>query len=107
MTRIGIIRCSAYSKNCAGTKCFAALREKTGSFAGYPDEVQIVGFDTCGGCARNNFDKVVARAARLRENGAEVVHLSNCLVGACPWAEKFQQALVSAANMPIALRTHV
>ncbi len=83
MAKIGIIRCDAYSEDCAGFNCFPALQNKAGQFQKY-DEVELVGFDTCGGCGKGKATKIVARAKRLKDRGAEVIHLGNCLVGSCP-----------------------
>lgn len=90
--KIGIIRCQENSNHCAGYQCFPAMRDKTGKFAGY-DTVELVGFDTCGGCGRNKADKIQARALRLKEKSAEVIHLANCLVGSCPSKAIFEAAL--------------
>jgi len=106
VTRVGIIRCAAYSEKCAGYKCFPALRERTGPFAEYEDELLLIGFDTCGGCSRNEMGKIVDRAVRLRDRGAEVIHLGNCLVSACPWAQVFRDAIIKETGVPVALRTH-
>lgn len=106
MHRVGIIRCAAYSDKCAGYKCFPAVRDKTGPIAEYFGEVQLVGFDTCGGCARNETGKLVERATRLRDRGAEVIHLGNCLVGACPWTELFRDAIEKEIGLPVVLNAH-
>ena len=106
MTKVGIIRCSAYSDRCAGYKCFPALRDRTGAFADYEDELELIGFDTCGGCARNEAGKIVERVVRLRDRGAQVVHLADCLVDACPWASMFRDAIVKETGVPVVLRTH-
>ena len=58
MTRIGIIRCQERAIDCAGYNCFPAMRDKTEPFTEY-DTIELVGFDDCGGCARNNADKIV------------------------------------------------
>ena len=61
MVKIGIIRCQEHSNSCAGFNCFPAFRDKTGEFERY-DTMEIVGFDTCGGCGRGKADKILARA---------------------------------------------
>ena len=84
MTRIAIIRCDEKSRTCAGTGCFKAIREKEGAFAKYDDEIEIIGFDTCGGCSQGRPDKVLAKVESLVQKGAEVIHLSTCIKGGCP-----------------------
>ncbi len=106
MTRIGIIRCAAHADKCAGYNCFPAIREKTGPMSEYEDDVILVGFDTCGGCARRETGKIVDRAVRLRDRGAQIIHFGNCVVGACPWLDVFREAIVKEAGVPVALRTH-
>ena len=103
--KIGIIRCEEYSNQCAGYKCFPAIQNRTGQFERY-DTVEIVGFDTCGGCGRNKADKILARALRLKEKGVEVIHLGNCLVGGCPFKHIYEEALEEKIDIPIVERTH-
>lgn len=104
-TKIGIIRCDAHSLNCAGYNCFPAIRNKTGQFENY-EEIELVGFDSCGGCARGKPDKIVLRAQRLKDKGAEVIHLSTCIVGTCPFENMFAQAIQEKVGIPIVRRTH-
>ena len=106
MTRIGIIRCQEHSNNCAGFNCFPALREKSGQFENY-DTVELVGFDSCGGCGRGKADKILARAMKLKEKGAEIIHLGNCLVGACPSKDLYIDTLKQETGIPIVEKTHV
>ena len=103
--KIGIIRCEEHSTDCAGFNCFPAIRNRTGQFKGI-DDIELVGFDTCGGCGRNNADKIVARAMKLKEKGAEVIHLGNCLIGYCPFQDMFEKALKEKVKLPIVEKTH-
>ena len=103
--KIGIIRCQEHSGSCAGYSCFPAMREKTGQFGEY-DTIELVGFDSCGGCGRNKADKILERALRLKEKGAEVIHLGNCLVGACPFKDIYEKALKDEVGLPIVEKTH-
>ncbi len=105
MTKVGIIRCQEQTNNCAGWSCFPALREQTGAFAAY-GEVELVGFDSCGGCGRGKPDKIVARAKRLKEHGAEVIHLGSCLTGSCPSKDVYLTALQEQVGVPIIEGTH-
>ncbi len=105
MAKIGIIRCQDQSERCPGFFCFPALREKSGNFAVY-DSVEIVGFDTCGGCYRGKSDKVVARAQRLKERGAEIIHLGTCMVGSCPWKDLYLKDVAEKVSIPVVGGTH-
>lgn len=103
--KIGIIRCGEHSADCAGWHCFPALANKTGEFTRY-DTVELVGFDTCGGCGRGKADKIVKQAERLKEKGAEAIHLGNCLVGGCPSKDMFIKELKQRVTIPIVENTH-
>ena len=85
MTKIAIIRCDEKAKTCPGTSCFKVLREKKAAFEQYGDEIEIVGFDTCGGCGLGKPDKIVQKAENLKQRGAEVIHISTCLKSLCPY----------------------
>jgi predicted metal-binding protein len=110
MTKIGIIRCQELAlygeRRCAGWNCFPAMRDKTGYMAEY-DTIELVGFDTCGGCpGRNRYNKIIERGNKLKEKGAEVIHLSTCLVGSCPNKDKFKEVLEKETGLPIKEKTH-
>ncbi len=104
--KVGIIRCDAYSEDCAGFNCFPAIRNKTGHFQEYDEVVELVGFDTCGGCGRGKPDKIASRVQRLKDRGAEVIHLGNCLISACPSTEIYIQALQDNVGIDVVLGTH-
>ena len=103
--KIGIIRCDERSIQCAGYSCFPAVLNKTGKFEEY-DDIELVGFDDCGGCGRGKADKIVARALRLKEKGAEAIHLGNCMTGSCPSEELYEKALLEEIGLPIIKGTH-
>ena len=103
--KIGIIRCDSHSENCAGFNCFPALRNKTGQFENY-DKVELVGFDTCGGCDLGKSERIVLKAKRLKEKGAEVIHLGNCLIGVCPFGEQYSQAIKEILKIDVVQGTH-
>ncbi len=110
MTRIGIIRCQELAigsspRRCAGWNCFPAMREKTPYMNEY-ETIELVGFDTCGGCPGRKYDKIVERGLKLKERGAEVIHLSTCMVLSCPNKDKFAEVLKEKVGLPIKLKTH-
>ena len=90
--KLGIIRCEETAKMCAGWNCFPAMRDRTGTFEAY-DSIQVVGFDTCGGCGKGKADKIVSKAKELKKQGSEVIHLGNCLAKGCPWRTKYAKTL--------------
>ena len=89
----------------AGYNCLPATQNKTGKFEGH-GKIEPVGFDDCGGCGRGKAEKIVARATRLKEKGAEVIHLGNCLIGPCPSKELYEKALAEEIGVPIIKGTH-
>ncbi|MBN2239168.1 MAG: CGGC domain-containing protein [Dehalococcoidales bacterium] len=103
--KIGIIRCEEHSNNCAGFGCFPAIKDKTGEFKDY-DEIEIIGFDTCGGCGRGKADKILKKGQRLKERGAEVIHLGNCLTGPCPSVDTYEKALKEELGITVVRGTH-
>jgi predicted metal-binding protein len=106
MAKIGIIRCDARADTCAGFSCFLAVREHTGAFSAYGDTVEIIGFDTCGGCDRSKADKITSRAGRLKEKGADVIHFGKCLISVCPWTDLFADSISQQIKIPVVRGTH-
>ena len=103
--KIGIIRCNAHSENCAGFHCFPAINKKTGQFQQY-DAIELVGFDTCGGCGQGKSAKIVSKAQRLKDKGAEVIHIGNCIIGMCPTAELYLKDIKEKVNIDVVKGTH-
>ena len=102
--KLGIIRCEETAKRCGGWNCFPSIRDLTGNFSVY-DGIDLVGFLTCGGCGQGKTDKVLEKAKYLKQHGAEVIHLGNCLASGCPYRRKYAGAL-RKAGYNIVERTH-
>jgi predicted metal-binding protein len=104
--KIGIIVCDRY-RSCAGGKCFRALRERAGAFSVYAgQEVEVVGFTTCGGCPGGNLEDA---PDEMKRNGAEVVHLATgFLVGypPCPHLEHFLEMVPAKFGLRVVAGTH-
>jgi predicted metal-binding protein len=111
MTKIGIIRCESLANTprkvrCAGWNCFPAIRDRSAYLDEY-DTIELVGFDTCGGCpGKNRTEKIIERGMALKNHGAEVIHLSTCLVGSCPNKDMFAEVLARETGLPIKEKTH-
>ena len=89
-TNIGIIICDRY-RDCAGGKCFRALQNREGAFDIYAENenVNIVGYTSCGGCPGGNIEYA---PEEMKKNGVEVIHLATgFLVGypPCPYINHF------------------
>ena len=104
VTKIGIIRCDSHSTDCAGFHCFPAMQNKTGQFQRYED-IELMGFDTCGGCDRGKSDRVLSKAERLKDKGAEVIHIGNCM-GRCPVNELYVNDIAGKAQIEVVRGTH-
>lgn len=94
--KVGIIRCMMTEDYCPGTKDFKAVHEKTGSFEGIEEDIEIVGFINCGGCPGK---KSVLRARQLVERGADTIVFTSCITKGnpigypCPFAKKMQELI--------------
>ncbi len=106
MKRIGIIICHRWH-TCAGGKCLRSLRDREGAFSLYKDEeVELVGYTTCGGCPGGNVEYAPAEMAK---NGAEVVHLATGLVVGyppCPYLEDFLSFIPAKYGLEVVVGTH-
>ena len=106
MIKLGIIICDRYG-DCAGGKCLRALREREGAFTRYKGEdVELVGYTTCGGCPGGNVEYA---PAEMKKNGAQVIHLATGLVVGyppCPWVDTFCDFISAKYGLEVVLGTH-
>ena len=81
-TKIGIIICNRYH-TCAGGKCLRSLKGREGAFSiyGNDEEVELVGYTTCGGCPGGNIEYT---PEEMIKNGVQVIHLATGLVVGYP-----------------------
>jgi predicted metal-binding protein len=104
--KIGIIICDRYH-TCAGGKCLRALQRREGAFARYADEeIELVGYTTCGGCPGGNVEYA---PAEMKKNGAQVVHLATGLVVGyppCPRLDEFEEFLAAKYGVEVVVGTH-
>lgn len=106
MTKLGIIICDRYC-TCAGGKCLRALQHREGAFSRYEgQQVELVGYTTCGGCPGGNVEYA---PAEMKKNGAQVIHLATGLVVGyppCPWLDVFCEFIPVKYQMEVVLGTH-
>ncbi len=107
MTKIGIIICARY-QNCGGGKCLRALKEREGAFSIYPpeEEVELVGYSSCGGCPGGNIEYV---PEEMIKNKADVIHLATGLVVGLPSLSVISKALSlyeSRYHVKVVVGTH-
>ena len=105
--KIAIFICNRYH-NCAGGKCFRALRNREGAFSIYPKDepLEIVGYTTCGGCPGGNIEYA---PEEMRKNGAEVIHLATGLIVGYPPCQnipKFRDFIKEKYGLKVVVGTH-
>ncbi|MBW2058330.1 MAG: CGGC domain-containing protein [Deltaproteobacteria bacterium] len=106
MKRISIIICNRY-RACAGGKCLRSLRNREGAFSLYKgEEVELVGYTTCGGCPGGNVEHC---PAEMKKNGTDVIHLATGLVVGyppCPYLEDFCSFIPTKYDIDVVVGTH-
>jgi len=105
--KIGIIICHRYH-NCAGGKCFRAMQNREGAFSIYKkeDDLEIVGYTSCGGCPGGN---VEYSPEEMVKNGAEVIHLATGLVVGyppCTNISHFKKYIEERYKVKVVVGTH-
>ena len=94
--KVGIIRCMQTEDFCPGTTDFRMIREKKGAFEGVEEDIEIIGFNNCGGCPGK---KAVLRARELVNRGADSIAFASCIqkgtpIGyACPFAKRMKDVI--------------
>lgn len=94
--KIGIIRCMQTEDMCPGTTDFKVIREKKCAFEHIEGEIEVFGFNTCGGCPGK---KAVTRAAEMVKRGADTIVLASCIMRGnpigfpCPYAQAIKAAI--------------
>jgi len=104
--RIGIIICDRY-KNCAGGKCFRAMKNREGAFSIYKEQkIELVAYTTCGGCPGGNIEYA---PEEMKKNGVEKIHFATGMfVGypPCPYIDNFKKFIESKYEIDIVMGTH-
>jgi len=105
--KIGIIICDRY-RDCAGGKCFRSLKNREGAFDIYSkeEEVEVVGYTTCGGCPGGNIEYT---PEEMIKNGAEVIHLATGFVVGyppCPYIQHFRDFIQEKYGVKVVIGTH-
>lgn len=105
MKGISIIIYDRYH-NCAGGKCLRAMRNREGAFALYKEEIQIVGYTTCGGCPGGNIEYA---PMEMKKNGTDVIHLATGLVVGYPPCQRlnaFCEFIPAKYGLDVVIGTH-
>lgn len=103
--KLGIIRCQQTEDFCPGSGCFKAVNKRKGVFEGCDEEIEVIGFITCGGCPGK---KSILRAKMLIERGADTIAFASCIqkgtpIGyPCPFHKRMKTLLET--NLPENIR---
>jgi predicted metal-binding protein len=105
--KVGIIICDRY-RDCAGGKCFRAVRNREGAFSIYPKDepLEVVGYTTCCGCPGGNIEYT---PEEMIKNGAEAIHLATGLVVGyppCPSIKHFKSFIEEKYKVKVVIGTH-
>ncbi len=96
--KVGIIRCMQTEDYCPGNTDFKMIREHKGAFAGVDEDIELVGFSSCGGCPGK---KAVLRARKMVERGADTIVFASCIQKGtplgypCPFAKKMKEIIAN------------
>ena len=106
-TKIGIIICDRY-RDCAGGKCFRALKNKEGAFSiyGKDEDIEIVGYTSCGGCPGGNIEYT---PEEMIKNGVDVIHLATGMVVGyppCHRIDHFKRFIQEKYGVDVVVGTH-
>ena len=107
--KLAIIRCMQTEDYCPGTSDFKAIREKTGAFEGVAEDIELIGFTSCGGCPGK---KVILRVRELLKRGADTIAFASCIqkgmpIGyPCPFAAKMKNLVEKECGETITILDH-
>lgn len=105
--KVGIVICDRY-RDCAGGKCFRALKNREGAFSIYTDndELELVGYTSCGGCPGGNIEY---SPEEMVKNGVQVIHLATGFVVGyppCPYINQFETFIEEKYGIAVEIGTH-
>jgi predicted metal-binding protein len=104
--KIGIIICERY-KNCAGGKCFRALKKREGAFDIYDNqEIELAAFTTCGGCPGGNIEYT---PEEMKKNGVQKIHFATGMIVGyppCPYIAHFKEFIEKKYDIDVVVGTH-
>lgn len=75
--RIAVLRCETVSEVCPGSGCLKAFNAHRLHFANTPEDAELIGFFTCGGCSGRRVSRLVKS---LLKSGLTTIHLSSCML---------------------------
>ncbi|MGI6037847.1 MAG: CGGC domain-containing protein [Limnochordia bacterium] len=94
--KVGLLRCMQTEDMCPGTTDFKVIQAKKGPFAEVEGDIEIIGFNGCGGCPGK---RAVTRAAEMVKRGADTIVFCSCITKGtpigfpCPHAKEIKEAV--------------
>ncbi|MGI6412305.1 MAG: CGGC domain-containing protein [Syntrophomonadaceae bacterium] len=93
--QIAVLRCETVSEVCPGVACFKAFNRRKLKFSEYGEDVEMIGFFTCGGCSGRRVSRLVES---LKKYNLDVIHLSSCMMldsdyPRCPHLEMIKETI--------------
>ena len=109
--KVALIRCLQTEDMCPATTCLKVMKEHKLAFEGIQEEIEVIAFNTCGGCPGK---KAIPRAAEMVKRGAEAIVMASCIFRGtpigypCPHAQAMKDAIVKkiGPNVKIFDYTH-
>ena len=107
--KVGLIRCMQTEDMCPAVVCLKSMQEKKFAFENVPEDIEIVGVTTCGGCPGK---KAVTRAAEMVRRGADTIALASCIskgspIGfACPHRREMKAAIINKLGNTIRIKDY-
>jgi len=94
MAKIGILTCTSVTQDipCGSFGCLQSFNMRVGQFERYADddELQLVAIISCAGCPTLRApEKILSRVRAIALAGATAMHISYCLMQACPYRKKY------------------
>lgn len=71
-----LLRCQQTEEICPGTSDLKVVKEHKGGFGDISEEIELVGFVSCGGCPGKH---VIWRAKEMVNRGADAIAFSTCM----------------------------
>ncbi|MBP7496271.1 MAG: CGGC domain-containing protein [Bacteroidales bacterium] len=104
--KIGIIICDRY-RDCAGGKCFRAVKNREGAFSIYKNmDIEIAAYTSCGGCPGGNIEYA---PVEMIKNGVSVIHFATGLIVGyppCPRIKYFKKFIIENFGLKVVIGTH-
>ena len=111
--KVGVLNCTNTARDisCPAVSCLESVRTGSGPFARYQNQggAELVGIISCDGCPTLVApERILGKVHSLVAAGAESIHLSSCMMAACPFKAKYARIIREAyPKVEVVEGTHV